>query len=267
MVWLLLTVMSSIGFASDCDSLFDRRHEGQNVAQTSYDCYKSILTQTSDLETQAHSYQRMTYLKFYIAEYYLDQKMPTLLEGIAVADKGLALFGEKYNVANYLKVPAGAKHELGWLLYNYGLSVSRYVDLAGKFEAIKRMEDIKKSMNSIMRMNEESVSFYGAHRTLGIFHMKVPAIAGGRIELSEQYLKKAVASTSYSGILSRFPQNNLSLAELFLKLDKKDLACEQISIVAALKDSDVATLDNGHPLETTLTLKKAREMMITKKCP
>ena len=196
----------------------------------------------------------------------MDYKMTVLSEGISLAERGILLYGEKYNVAEYLKLNAPEKETLAWLLYNYGLTTSRYVDLAGKFEAIKRMEDIKKSMNSIIRMKEEKTSFFGAHRTLGIFHMKVPAIAGGRIEISKQYLDKAVAETKDETGLSQYPANNIALADLYYKLGKNEEACEQLALVKDLDEAKILDLDNGHVIETTADVKEAKESYRTRRC-
>lgn len=260
---LFVFLFPVIAFASNCDVLFDERHEGLQKSREALGCYESNQGATRPLK--AHALSRMSYLKFYIAEYFMEKKSTLLLEAIAHAEQGILLFGTKYDLATYLKLPAEEKETLGWLLYNYGLTTSRYVELSGPLEAIRRMEDIKKSMNTIIRMREEAVSFYGAHRTLGIFHMKVPGIAGGDIKLSEPYLTKAVNSSLAFGAMSAFPSNNLALAELYLKLNQDQKACDLISSVAKLSENDIQKLMNGHILETRQTVKKASELL-EKKC-
>lgn len=260
-VFLVFTALTA--FASDCDSLYDLRHESSQRATEALSCYSKI-SSSSRLE-KAHALSRMSYLKFYINEYFSEAQKEPLLEGIRFAETGLLLFGTKYDVAAYTNLPADEKEVVGWLLYNYGLTTSRFVDIAGPLEAIRRKEDIQKSMTTIIRMKEESVSFYGAHRTLGIFHMKVPAIAGGNIKLSEPYFTKAIQSTIAMGTLSAFPSNNLSLGELYLKLNQDAKGCAEIKMVASLTDNDIVALSNGHILETKQTVAKARDLL-EKKC-
>lgn len=244
-------------FASNCDDLFNVRHESSQRATEALNCFAKT-PGTTRLE-KAHALSRMSYLKFYINEYYTESQREPLLDAITNAEDGILLFGTKYDVAAYSALPAPEKEELGWLLYNYGLTLSRYVDLSGPLEAIRRMEDIKKSMNTIIRMKEESVSFYGAHRTLGIFHFKVPAIAGGDIKLSEPYILKAINST-LAGTVSAFPGNNVALGELYVKLNQDAKACAQFALVANLSENDIARLSNGHILETRQSIKKARDL-------
>ena len=260
---LFVLLFPVFAFASNCDSLFDERHDGRDKSVEALSCYEA--NQGAARKDKAHALSRISYLKFYIAEFFTEKKSNLLLEAISHAEKGMLLFGTKYDVAAYSKLPADEKSVVAELLYNYGLTTSRYIDLAGPLEAIRRMEDIKKSMNSIIRMKEESVSFFGAHRTLGIFHMKVPAIAGGDIKLSEQYLVKAVNSTIAYGSMSAYPSNNLYLAELYLKLNQDQKACGMLSQISALTDNDIVKLANGHILESRQSVKKAAELM-EKKC-
>ncbi len=261
---LFLFLFPVVVFASNCDVAFDERHEGIQKSREALECFEKSVSGAR--QEKAHALSRISYLKFYIAEFFMEKKSTLLLEAIAQAEQGVLLFGAKYDVAAYLKLPAVEKEILGGLLYHYGLTTSRYIELAGPLEAIRRMEDIKKSMNTIIRMKEESVSFFGAHRTLGIFHMKVPAIAGGDIKLSEPYLTKAINSTLAFGTMSAYPSNNLALGELYLKENRDQEACELITAVATLSESDILKLVNGHILETRQTVKKANELL-EKKCP
>lgn len=260
---ILAVLFPVISFAQTCDDLFEERHTGVAKAREAFSCYEKSASATR-LE-KAHALSRMSYLKFYINEYFSEAEKEPLLEGIKFAETGLLLFGTKYDVAAYSALPAAEKEALGWLLYNYGLTTSRYVDIAGPLEAIRRKEDIQKSMTTIIRIKEDAVSFYGAHRTLGIFHMKVPAIAGGNIKLSEPYFTKAIQSTLAMGTLSAFPSNNLSLGELYLKLNQDAKGCAEIKLVASLTDNDIVALSNGHILETRQTVVKARDLL-EKKC-
>lgn len=261
---VFLLVLPLYAHAS-CENFFNNRH--QELAQTdlAIECYEKEVTST-DHATKAKAMSQLSYLHFFKAQFYLENKMPTLLQGVALAEKGLLLFGKKYDVNAYNSLPATEKKIVGELLYNYGLCTSRYIDLAGKFEAIRRMDDIKKSMNTIMRIGEESVAHYGAHRTLGIFHMKVPAIAGGRIELSKNYLEKAVVETRVNGGVSSYPSNNVALSDLYYKLKLNEASCDHLKIVASLSKEDVKALNNGYYFESLEAVKDAGLKMTERGC-
>lgn len=261
---LIAFTIPSIALASNCDELFKKRSTLKN-SEEAYKCFE-LESKSPDRVTKAWALSQMSYLKFFMAEFFMDYKMTALSEGIALAEKGILLYGDKYDVASYSKLEKKDKEVLATLLYNYGLTTSRYVDLAGKFEAIKRMEDIKKSMNSIIRIKEESTAFYGAHRTLGIFHMKVPAIAGGRIEISKQYLDKAVTETQDETGLSLYPANNIALGDLYYKLGKNDEACAQLELVTNLDEGKVRALENGHFTETMSDVQSAKESYRSRRC-
>lgn len=261
----ILLLVLPLYASANCENLFNNRHLGPSQTDQAINCFEKDVN-SSELATKANAYGKLSYLYFFKAQFYLESKMPTLLEGIALAEKGLLLFGKKYDVNAYNSLPATEKKIVGELLYNYGLCTSRYIDLAGKFEAIRRMDDIKKSMNTIMRIGEESVAHYGAHRTLGIFHMKVPAIAGGRIELSKNYLEKAVVETRVNGGVSSYPSNNVALSDLYYKLKLNEASCDHVKIVATLSKEDVKALNNGYYFESLEAVKDAGLKMRERGC-
>jgi tetratricopeptide (TPR) repeat protein len=249
-----------------CPELFHKRGESLETAKRAHDCALAESKAATDNLTKAEALNRLSYTKFFIAETYLKEKEEMLLDAINLSEKTILLFGVKYAIPEYMKLSAAERKVLAEALYNYGVATSRYIEIKGQWEAIKRMEDIKRSMNSILRMKEEATAVYGAYRTLGIFHMKVPSIAGGKIELSEDYLKKAVSLSIQQGEVSLYPANNLALADLFHKLGKKDEACNQIKAVAELKAEDVASWPSGLVHESISSLAKARELAKTRKC-
>lgn len=249
-----------------CDELFANREIDLETAKEALKCYEKDQVTITNKEQKAHALNRMSYLKFFIAEYHLAEKEETLLEAINLAEKSMLLFGTKYAVTEYVKLSASEKKLLAEALYNYGLTTARYIDIKGQWEAIKRMEDIKRSMNTIIRIKEESVAFYGAHRTLGIFHTKVPVIAGGKIELAKQYMQTVLENTKFSGDVSLYPANNLAYADLMFKLEDKKEYCHHINIVAALTEEDVRAMDNGLFFESMQSVKEAKKLVISRKC-
>ena len=269
--FMILTValvcLSAFGYAnSTCEELYLDREKGQSEAVEALNCYKKDQTTLSDKEQKAHALNRMSYLKFFIAEYYLTEKEDTLLEAIDLAEKSMLLFGTKYAVTEYMNLTASEKKLLAEALYNYGLTTARYIDIKGQWEAIKRMEDIKRSMNTIIRIKEETTAFYGAHRTLGIFHTKVPVIAGGKIELAKQYMQIVLTNTQFMGDVSLYPANNLAYADLMFKLENKKEYCHHLNIVAALTETEVRAMDNGLFFESMQAVRDAKKLVVSRKC-
>lgn len=264
---LVLVLFTVFSYASTtCDELYQNRHIGLSTATDSLKCYEKEFATVSTRDEKAHALNRMSYLRFYIAEYHLAEKEDMLLQGINLAEQSVLLFGTKYAVPEYMNLSASAKKLLAEALYNYGLTTARYIDIKGQWEAIKRMEDIKRSMNTILRIKEESTAFYGAHRTLGIFHTKVPVIAGGKIDLAKQYLNTVLEKTVYAGDVSLYPANNLAYADLMYKLENKKEYCYHIGIVAALTETEVKAMDNGLFFESMQSVKEAKKLAVSRQC-
>ena len=262
-----LLLFSATAFSQDsCIESFNARHIGLAKAQEALSCYKKESEILTDTSSKAHALSQMSYLNFFIAEYHLDDKENTLLEAINQADKALLLFGEKYSVNNYNKLSNSDKKIVAQALYNYGLTTSRYIDIKGQWEAIKRMEDIKRSMSTIIRIKEEETAYYGAHRTLGIFHIKVPYIAGGRIELSKNFLQAAIDKTSYDKDLSLYPANNVAYAELMFKIEQKDQGCRHLKLVTDLTDEKIVEMKNGLIEESKQSVRDALKLQKSQKC-
>ena len=263
--FILLFTGLSIAQTTDCESLYAARGAGLARSEEAYACFeKQTPTEAS---ASARRFNRLAYLKFFMAEHFLENKTDVLLESIALAEKGILLFGKKYDLAAYRALTLEEKEELAWALYHYGLATSLYVDIKGIAEALRRMDDIKRSMSTILRIDQLAVAHSGAHRTLGIFHMKVPVIAGGDIEVAKTYLPLAVNSTLRSGGLSVYPLNNSVYADLLYKLGQKEAACAQLRMVAELTDADVVALDNGYTFETRVHVQEAKKTMRSRQCP
>jgi hypothetical protein len=267
MLFLGLMLFTTVAFTQDnCLELFNNRHLGQAKAQEALNCYKKESEFEVTREAKALSLSQMSYLNFFIAEYHLENKEKTLLEGIDLADKAIWLFGPKYSLQTYATLTSSEKKVLAEALYHYGLTTARYIDIKGQWEAIKRMEDIKKSMNTIIRIKEDETAYYGAHRTLGIFHIKVPYIAGGRIELAKNFLNTAIEKTSFEKELSIYPANNVAYADLMFKTGQNEEGCYHLSLVARLSSDDIVKMNNGLYAETIQSVKDAKNLQQTRKC-
>lgn len=264
--FVLATLISFPVFADTCSPLFDRRGEGASVTLEAMGCYEESLRNVNDAETKSQYLVKISYLKFFQAENYTQRKESLLFEAMEIAEKGLEAFGPKYSLGDYRKLSASSQTLVAESLYNYGLIVARYVDEKGVVEALKRMDDIKKSMTTIIRLKQEAVAHFGAHRVLGIFHTKVPSIAGGDLKLAKTYLEAALEGSRYSGDLSRYPLNHVVYSDYLYKVGEKDRACAELRKVMDLSASDIKNLDNGLFHESMENVASARESFKERKC-
>lgn len=265
---LIFILFSSVTSAqSSCDPLFNEREFGLVKAEQAYQCYDKQLSSAATREDKSHALNQMSYLKFFIAEYFLNDKTDALFQGIELAEKSVLLFGPKYSLKDYKSLSPSELKLLAVALYNYGLITARYIDIKGVMEALSRMADIKKSMLTIIRLNEETTAHYGAHRTLGIFYFKVPGIAGGDMKLAKEYLDHAIAATQTQSGVCSYPANNIALAEWFYKSEQLSDACAQLKKVISLTPEAVRALKNGLFYESSVDVKKAQQLFSEYRCP
>lgn len=264
--FILLALVSVSALADTCSPLFDRRGAGATQTIEAIGCYEDSLRNVTDAETRSQYLVSLSYLKFFQAENYSQRKESLLFEAMEIAEKSLLIFGAKYSLGDYRKLSASAQTLVAESLYNYGLIVARYVDEKGVVEALKRMDDIKKSMTTIIRLKQENVAHAGAHRVLGIFHTKVPSIAGGDLKLAKTYLEAALEGSRYNGELSRYPLNHVVYSDYLYKVGEKDRACAELQKIMGLNESDIRNLDNGLFYESLQNVASAKASFNERKC-
>lgn len=263
---MLAALISVPAFADNCSSVFDQRGNSATITAEALNCYETSLRNVTDRETKSHYLVRISYLKFFQAENFSQRKESLLFEAMEIAEKSVLLFGEKYSLGDYRKLSPASQTHVAESLYNYGLIVARYVDEKGVVEALKRMDDIKKSMTTIIRLKQEAVAHYGAHRVLGIFHTKVPSIAGGDLKLAKTYLEAALQGTLYNGNISRYPLNHVVYSDYLYKVGEKDRACQELQKIMDMTASDVKGLDNGLFHESLQNIASAKESFKERRC-
>jgi tetratricopeptide (TPR) repeat protein len=263
---ILFALMSFSAMADSCESFFDQRGEGLEKTQKAQLCYQTSLNEATDELFKSQLLVKLSYLKFFQAENYSIKKEALLFDAMEIAEKAVLIFGAKYSLGEYRSLPSASQVVLAEALYNYGLIVARYVDEKGVVEALKRMDDIKKSMTTIIRLKQEEVAHHGAHRVLGIFHTKVPAIAGGDLKLAKTYLEAAIQGSLYRGNLSRYPLNHIVYADYLFKIGNNTESCAELQKVIQLSPEDIRSLENGLNFETIKNVKEARNTFKERKC-
>ena len=256
-----LASVFSFGAYADCANLFEQRNESATKLQSALNCYENIISTTGQDNAKADSLIRTSYLHMYNSEYYIlgdSNKMAELNLAFDKAKDAAELFGRLFDLRSYEKLGESEKDNVARALYFYGTAISRYVEIKGKIEAIKRLSTIKRSMNTVIRMGRESIEHYGAHRTLAILNTKVPVIAGGNRELAQKYFEIATSRTETSKGYSSYPLNNLMYSEFLSENGTNEQACSQLSKIINITEDEILKLDNGYSFETLNDIKKAR---------
>ncbi|MBD65984.1 MAG: hypothetical protein CME62_12305 [Halobacteriovoraceae bacterium] len=266
LIILIIAIVSVNSFAN-CDDLYERRGESLSTLKLGKQCLKDLIA-TSNLskDLKGEAISDLSYLMFFEAEYYLDNDEDKMLAALNKAKEGAEIFGELNDFRVYRKLSQAEQAALAEALYNFGTITARYIDLKGKWEAIKRMGDIKKPMSSVIRLKQQEYAHYGAHRTLAIFYLKVPGIAGGSIEKSKEFFDVVMKQTTDATGLSSYPLNNMVYADYLFEVDKDKEACAQLAMVKNLTAADIAKLDNGFEFETGEQVKEAARRFAANKC-
>lgn len=245
---------------SACDSLYHSRHLGEAKAREALTCYEKELPTAKGHEAKGIILNKMAYLNFFIGEYHSDKRLAILQKGIDLAEESMLQFGTKYSIDDYRKLSPSELKVLAESLYLYGFISARWVDIRNStMDALRRMNDIKRPMLTILRLNEGDLYHRGAERVLGIFYMKVPAIAGGDMKLSGDYLEK-------SRLAGSFPVNHFVYAEWLYKSGKRAEACKELSLISDLTEDDVKLLKNGFYYESLIDVQKARALRAEYEC-
>ncbi len=233
----LYLTLPTLLFANNCDELYNSRGESLKVTQDAFNCL-DILQEESKL-FNSKRLNKMAHLKFFEATYFENDRLNSLVKSYSLAKKSINQYAVLFNSTELKKLPSDEIDEVALSYYFYGTSVSKYVDLKGKWEAIKRMSEIKNSMNMILRLKRSSTYHYGAYRNLAIFNLKVPKIAGGKITRSKLFFEKLIKESSSEIGVSTYPVGHIYYAEYLKRVGKKAEACKQLTLVKDLTDAQI----------------------------
>lgn len=235
----VLVLTSSFVFANNCDALYDRRGESLDVTLSAYDCYEKI--NDTDKLKNSSNLNKMAYLKFFQAAFFEDNRLNSLVKSFSLAKDAIKVYGPLFNKNDVKDLPAEQLEQITLGYYLYGTSVSKYVDLKGKWEAIKRMSEIKNTMKMILSLKKPETFHYGAYRTLAIFNLKVPKIAGGDIGRSRIFFEKLMKESKTDINVSSYPVSHIYYAEYLRIVGKGQEACAELNLVKSLTDQEIET--------------------------
>ena len=72
---------------NNCEALFHAREEGLEASQQAYNCFQQNLPNEIEKENMAHDLNQMSYLKFFMAEYFMEEKTEFLSDAIDLSEK------------------------------------------------------------------------------------------------------------------------------------------------------------------------------------
>ncbi|MCT4641834.1 MAG: TRAP transporter TatT component family protein [Bacteriovoracaceae bacterium] len=244
--WLLLLVSYNLFAITNCDALYEKRGQSLEITEQAIECF-----------SYASNLNKVSYLLFFKATYFEADVLRSLIDSYGFAKKQILKYGNMFDFSSYDNLSVEEKRELALAYYQYGTSVSKYVEYKGKFEAVKRMKEIKSSMKMILRLKEPQTFFYGAYRTLAILNYKVPKIAGGDLRLAKKYFEKLMNLTSIDG-LSDYPVNHIFYAQfLYTKNANKQKACSELKKVMGITDREIESRFESIRYETLKDRKDA----------
>lgn len=236
---LFFIVSSTFATASDCTSLYNNRGLNLDTTIEAYECLDNLNADDLSKLDKSINLNKMAYLKFFEASYYNNNSISSLVSSFNLAKDSIKLYAPLFNKEDVVKLPTEQVEQVALSYYLYGTSVSKYVDLRGKWEAIKRMSEIKNTMRMILSLKKPNTFHYGAYRTLAIFNLKVPKIAGGDIKRSGMFFKKLMQESKTSMGISSYPVGHIYYAEYLKRIGKKKEACDELELIKSLSDSEI----------------------------
>ena len=234
---VLATAMCTTLLASECESYYKKRGESLSTTNKAITCYES-LTADSKL-VKSEKLNKISYLKFFKATYFEDNSLENLKDAYNTAKDSIEQYSSMFDSTAARSLEEDQKEEVALSYYLYGTAVSKYVDLKGKWEAIKRMSEIKNSMTIILKMREAQTFHFGAYRTLAIFNLKVPSIAGGDLNKSKLFFERMMEESKNELGLSSYPVGHFYYAEYLFRVSKKAEACSELFLLKNLSDKDI----------------------------
>lgn len=263
-ILIALAVIATSVFPSTCDDLYNKRGESLSATQDAFSCLEK--SETLNKMQLSSKLNNMAYLKFFEATYFENDSLVTLVQSYEYSKESVEVYGKMFDIASVRDLGDEDLKQVALAYYLYGTSVSKYVDLKGKWEAIKRMSEIKDSMKMILSLKQPSTFHYGAYRNLAIFNLKVPSIAGGSMDRSKIFFERLMSSSKNERNISSYAVGHIYYAEYLIRVNRKADACKELDLVKSLNDSDINTYFKDLIYETKKDQEEAIKMFKEYSC-
>lgn len=234
---VLVFILVFNALANNCERLYFDRGEGIDKLEEAIECYKSTKEKNQLLELKRLN--SLSYLYFFKSMFYGKNKESSLIKSYNFAKDSINKYGTMFNTAPIRNLPKEEKSQVARAYYLYGTAVSQYIELKGKWVAIKRMSEITKSMTSVLRLRLPETFYYGAYRTLAIFNLKVPKVAGGSLAKSKSFFEKLMKESLNGLGVSSYPVGHYFYAEYLYRVSRKNDACSELQKVIDIKDKEI----------------------------
>jgi len=247
---MVMITISSIASATECNDLYSSR--GQNLQTTidAYNCFDNNNEGNISNHEKSVNLNKMAYLKFFEGSFYENDALNSLYKSFSLAQDAIKLYGPLFNKEAVIDLPTVQVEEVALSYYLYGTSLSKYVDLKGKWEAIKRMSEIKNTMKMILSLKKPSTFHFGAYRTLAIFNLKVPKIAGGSLSRSGMFFEKLMKESKTQINVISYPVGHIFYAEYLRRIGKNQESCQQLDLIKSLTNDEIETYFQDLKFET-----------------
>jgi hypothetical protein len=260
--------------ADQADAAYSQRdfnESGIKSVQTAVQLYTEAIAEEADINLKLQ-YKSSLANAYYFLGTSLDKKddrIVVLESGMTTSDEVMIHFGVEAQKAHQLSqnqindllntLDEGSELLLAEAMYNKGTSLAQWGNLKGISSSISRLPEVLGLMDKIELLGYQSIHEYGPYRTIGRINFKLPALFGGDLAKSEDYLIRATRNTLAEG--QRYSingYNNVFLAETLYKSGKETQAK---SILETFIKADFSTLKAGSEPENKEALRTAQELL------
>jgi hypothetical protein len=253
-------------YANDCNYLFSQRGISLEKTSAGYSCFDKLNQSTTTTFDKTYNLNKMSYLKFLEATMFNNDKVEALKKSYELAQDAIKQYGNLFSRESIQNLPENELKLVAESYYLYGTAVSSYIEIMGRWEAVKRMSEIKNTMTMILSLKLPETFYYGAYRTLAIFNLRVPKIAGGNINRSRAFFQRLEKESTNEINVMSYPVGHIFYAEYFRKTGKNEEACRQLEKVKDLTDIEIKTYFNDLYYETLVDRDLAKEQFEKYSC-
>ena len=251
-------------------SMRDYSAEGVKHVETAIELYNQALGEEQDSTARLQIRGEIA-----TAYYFLGSSLESNNEEIAAHEKAMALANEniealgadsekihELTAAQIAEISNKLNEDQRLLLaeamYAKGVSLAQWGNLNGVASSIGRLPEVLGLMDRIEMMNLSHISEYGPYRTIGRINFVLPALFGGDLAKSEEFLTQAYRQSLVEGQrYSSNGYNNLYLAETLHKRGKETQAKR---LLETFLQADFDTLAEGSEPENREALRVAQDL-------
>jgi hypothetical protein len=243
---LFVAVLTSTGFAqsqadveAEANALYaarDYQGVGNQNVKKAIDLYRSLFNSaTTKVDKVKYAALLSKTVSFLGESQKVDAQAAQIHdEGIKAAAEGLKAYGldtkdslTDANIDAIKALPKAEKDQVAAALFYKGLNLGQWGNANGITSSLTRWPELRKTLESVIRIGNKEIHHYGPYRILGRAYHKIPGFLGGDMAKAEKYLQTAFDGTLNKETgLSTYGHNTYFLIETLAANGKKDKSKE-----------------------------------------